>query len=52
MTDPDRPIITNVLADRYASTQMVRLFSPVGKIVAERVLWITVMKAQAELGLG
>lgn len=48
---PERPIIPDVLADRYASTSMVRLFSPEGKIVLERELWITVMRAQAELGL-
>lgn len=48
---PERPIIPDVLADRYAGTDMLRAFSPEGKIVLERELWITVMKAQAELGL-
>lgn len=46
-----RPVIPDVLADRYASTPMLRVFSPEGKIVLERELWITVMKAQRELGL-
>lgn len=45
------PVIPDILADRYASTPMLKVFSPVGKIVLERELWITVMKAQAELGL-
>lgn len=47
----DRPVIPNVLADRYASTPMLRVFSLEGKIILERELWITVMKSQAELGL-
>ncbi|MEK7185804.1 MAG: adenylosuccinate lyase [Patescibacteria group bacterium] len=47
----ERPIIPDVLADRYASMPMLRVFSPVGKILLERDLWITVMKTQAELGL-
>lgn len=47
----ERPIIPDILADRYASTPMLRVFSPEGKIILERELWITVMKAQAELGL-
>lgn len=51
MKQINRPNIPNILADRYASTPMVRLFSPEGKILLERELWIAVMKAQAELGL-
>lgn len=47
----ERPFIPNILADRYASTPMLKVFSPEGKIVLERELWITVMKTQAELGL-
>lgn len=47
----ERPVIPDVLADRYTSTPMLRVFSPKGKIVLERELWITVMKAQAQLGL-
>ena len=46
----ERPIIPDVLADRYASAY-ASSFSPVGKILLERDLWITVMKTQAELGL-
>ncbi|MBI9071021.1 MAG: adenylosuccinate lyase [Melioribacteraceae bacterium] len=43
--------ITNVLAERYASEGMKKIWSPEGKIVLERELWIAVMKAQRELGL-
>lgn len=35
---PERPVIPDVLADRYASTPMLRIFSPEGKIVLEREL--------------
>ncbi|MDD2823186.1 MAG: lyase family protein [Candidatus Daviesbacteria bacterium] len=47
----ERPVIPNVLADRYASTPMIKLFSPEGRIISERGLWITVMKGQASRGL-
>ena len=47
----ERPIIPDPLADRYPSTPMVRIFSTEAKIIFERELWITVMKAQQELGL-
>ena len=41
----------NVLALRYASPEIVRVWSPENKIVAERQLWIAVMRAQRELGI-
>jgi adenylosuccinate lyase len=41
----------NVLADRYASASMRELWSPTGKIILERELWLAVMKAQRDLGL-
>lgn len=47
----ERPIIRNVLADRYASTPMLTLFSEQNKVRLERGLWITIMQAQADLGL-
>ncbi|MCW1949400.1 MAG: adenylosuccinate lyase [Candidatus Shapirobacteria bacterium] len=47
----ERPLIPDPLADRYASTPMVNVFSPEKRIVFERELWIAVMKAQKELGL-
>ncbi|MEM7013615.1 MAG: adenylosuccinate lyase [Verrucomicrobiota bacterium] len=43
--------IPNVLAERYASEPMCRIWSPAGKVVLERELWIAVMKAQRELGI-
>ena len=47
----DRPVIPNVLAERYATAPMRDLWSPEGRIVLEREYWIAVMKAQRELGL-
>ncbi len=43
--------IPNVLAARYASEAMVDLWSPAGKIVLERQLWLAVLRAQAQLGV-
>ncbi|BBZ31668.1 adenylosuccinate lyase [Mycolicibacterium confluentis] len=43
--------IPNVLAARYASAEMVAIWSPEAKIVAERRLWLAVLRAQAELGI-
>jgi adenylosuccinate lyase len=40
----------SILADRYASSAMKQIWSAQSKIVAERNLWIAVMKAQAQLG--
>jgi len=43
--------IPNVLATRYASAEMVAIWSPEAKVVAERRLWLAVLRAQAELGV-
>jgi adenylosuccinate lyase len=43
--------IPNVLATRYASAEMVAIWSPENKIIAERRLWLAVLSAQAELGV-
>ncbi|MGV0699891.1 adenylosuccinate lyase [Mycolicibacter sinensis] len=43
--------IPNVLATRYASAAMTDIWSPRAKIVAERRLWLAVLRAQAELGV-
>ena len=43
--------IPNILAERYASEDMVNLWSAHGKIILEREFWIAVMRAQRELGL-
>ncbi len=47
----ERPVIPDVLADRYASTPMLNIFTLTGRILKERDLWITVMRGQASLGL-
>jgi adenylosuccinate lyase len=44
-------VIPDVLATRYASRELVQLWSPVHKVVLERQLWLAVLRAQAELGL-
>jgi len=41
----------NVLANRYASAALTRVWSPEHKIVLERQLWIAVLKAQKDLGI-
>lgn len=43
--------IPNVLATRYASAEMVAIWSPEAKVVSERRLWLAVLRAQAELGV-
>ncbi|MBJ8344574.1 adenylosuccinate lyase [Antrihabitans sp. YC2-6] len=43
--------IPNVLANRYASAELARLWSPEHKIVLERRLWLAVLRAQAQLGI-
>ncbi len=44
-------MIPNVLAARYASPEMTRMWSAKHKIVAERQLWLAVLQAQADLGV-
>ena len=44
-------VILDVLAARYASAELVRLWSPEYKVVLERQLWLAVLRAQADLGL-
>jgi adenylosuccinate lyase len=43
--------VPNVLAARYASDDMARLWAPEAKVVMERELWIAVMEAQRDLGI-
>jgi adenylosuccinate lyase len=43
--------IPNVLAERYATEPMRRLWSAEGKVLLERDYWIAVLKAQADLGI-
>ena len=40
-----------MLATRYASAAMTDIWSPQAKIVAERRLWLAVLRAQSELGV-
>ena len=44
-------MIGNVLANRYASTQMRQVWSAESKIIDERRLWIAVLTAQRDLGV-
>jgi adenylosuccinate lyase len=44
-------VIPNVLAARYASPEMVAIWSPESKVVLERRLWIAVLAAQRDLGV-
>ena len=46
-----KPNIPDVLAARYASAELVRLWSPEHKVVLERRLWLAVLKAQQDLGI-
>src|ERR1700750_3163467 len=45
------PVVPNVLAQRYAGEDLVRIWSPEHKVVLERQLWIAVLRAQRELGV-
>jgi adenylosuccinate lyase len=47
----DKPRIPNVLAGRYASEELVLLWSPENKVRLERELWLAVLRAQKELGV-
>jgi adenylosuccinate lyase len=46
-----KPRIPDVLADRYASPELVALWSPEEKVRAERRLWLAVLRAQRDLGV-
>lgn len=46
-----KPLIPNVLANRYASAQMATIWSPEHKIVLERELWLAVLRSQRDLGI-
>ncbi|MCY4036473.1 MAG: adenylosuccinate lyase [bacterium] len=47
----DEELIPDVLADRYASAAMAAIWSPTGKVKAERRLWVAVLEAQRDLGI-
>ena len=44
-------VIANVLAARYASAELVAIWSPEEKVRAERRLWLAVLTAQRDLGV-
>jgi adenylosuccinate lyase len=46
-----KPSLPNVLAARYASAELVELWSPQHKVILERRLWLAVLYAQVELGV-
>ena len=43
--------IPNVLAGRYASSALRSIWSPRGRVIAERQFWVTVLEEQAALGI-
>jgi adenylosuccinate lyase len=45
------PVIPNILAARYASAELTRIWSPEHKVVLERRLWVAVLRAQRQLGV-
>jgi adenylosuccinate lyase len=49
--EPATPVLPDVLAARYASPQMVTLWSPAHKVRLERQLWLAVLQAQRDLGV-
>jgi len=44
-------VIPDVLAARYASPELVRIWSPEEKVRTERRLWLAVLRAQRDLGV-
>jgi adenylosuccinate lyase len=49
---PPSSAFPNVLATRYAGADLVAIWSPERKVVLERRLWLAVMRAQRDLGVG
>ncbi len=43
--------LPNILASRYASTAMVDIWTPSGKVILEREFWLAVLEAQNDLGV-
>ncbi len=46
-----KPLVPNVLAARYASPELVAIWSAEEKVRLERRLWIAVLRAQRDLGV-
>jgi adenylosuccinate lyase len=47
----ERSTVPNILAERYASPEMVAIFDRRARVVAERRFWVAVLRAQIALGL-
>jgi adenylosuccinate lyase len=47
----NKAVVPNVLAERYASAELVRLWTPEEKVRLERQLWVAVLRAQKDLGV-
>lgn len=50
-TAPMADAIPDVLAARYASDELVAVWAPTRRVVLERRLWLTVLRAQRQLGV-
>ena len=44
-------MIPDILASRYASSEISEIWSPEGKVHLEREFWIVVMRVQKRLGI-
>ena len=44
-------VVSNVLAERYASEAMIAVWSSERRVALERRLWVAVLRAQRRLGL-
>ena len=45
------PSIPNILAARYASSDMTEVWTAEHKVVLERQLWLAVLRSQRDLGV-
>lgn len=48
---PDPADVPNVLASRYAGRPIRALWSPEGRVVMERKLWVAILESQIDLGM-
>jgi len=46
-----KPLVPDVLATRYASPELVAIWSAEEKVRTERRLWLAVLRAQRDLGV-
>lgn len=45
-----RPVIANILADRYASVPMLEIWTDEARVIRERHFWVNLLKQQVKLG--